>query len=345
MKRVSLSGVPQKKVAIVGVTGIVGQTVLRLLHGRSEFDVCELAASDRCAGRFFGDVCAWHDPDHKAFNEKALVKMIGVSDISAPYVISCVPAHVGQVIEPELAKKGLYVFSNASCFRMDSAVPLIVPEINARHIDLCDQQKWLGSLIKNPNCSVAGIALALAPLLDMQNSMQHISIVTLQAVSGAGYPGLSAMDMLGNSLPDIPGEWQKIAPELQKILSSNGHTFKVPITTHVHRVPVVSGHVATLHIAFQKNVNLQIVQACYHKWNQKYSDLFVMHHHPDRPQVRRDLLPHDMRVHIGQIRHGGHQCMLGMTILSHNLIRGAAGSIIANMDLFMQRENEREKAL
>jgi len=326
------------KVAILGATGLVGQTVLRLLQGHAIFEVCQLSASARCIGQRFDDMCEWRHPCQKALVQNAHIKMVDASEITAPWVISCLPSHIAATIEPMLVQRGLYVFSNASCLRMDPSVPLVIPEINAFRQKMCAEQSGSGCLVKNPNCSVAGIALALAPLIVCGDGMDHISIVTLQSMSGAGYPGLSALDMADNTLPNIPGEWEKIGPEVQKILSTDERVFSVPMTTHVHRVPVTHGHVATVHILFKQSVDPHDVRHCYQQWNHRHPGLFVLHDQQDRPQARRDLLSDDMRVHIGQIRQGGHERMIGMTLLSHNLIRGAAGSVIANMESFLEKK-------
>jgi aspartate-semialdehyde dehydrogenase len=217
---------------------------------------------------------------------------------------------------------------------MSPDIPLLVPEINPHHLSLIDGQKTSGKRVNNPNCSATALACALAPIL-RNHSVRHISIVTLQSVSGAGYPGISSMDILGNTIPNIPGEAPKIVQELQKILGSVTDPLPIPITINVHRVPVLYGHGATIHILF--NDPAPDVVDLYHQFNQNHP-LFVLHDGDDRPQALRDLSHDDMRIHMGPIHTaalGSDASVIALNILSHNLVRGAAGAVLANLACFL----------
>jgi len=338
------------KVAVVGATGVVGQRVLALAQLMPWIQVVELGASISKKGQLFSSACQWRDiapmPDTLAG-----MTCCALEDISAPYVVSCLPSDVAEIYEPLWANKGQHVFSNASAFRMHADVPLLIPEINVSHLALTTGQKTPGKIITNPNCSATGIALAVAPIL-AHGPLAHVSIVTLQSISGAGYPGVASMDILGNTIPDIPGEAEKIVAELQKILGPVGKPLNLPITASVHRVPVLYGHVATLHITLDHGLSATDCHALYASWNTTVGyELFVLHSASDRPQARRDLSENDMRIHIGPIQsganHGGTTHLgeaysgittLRINILSHNLVRGAAGAVLSNLQCFLQMQ-------
>ena len=169
-----------------------------------------------------------------------------MNDISAPYVLSCLPNDVAEIYEPLWAQKGQHVFSNASTFRMSPDIPLLVPEINPDHLSLIDGQKTPGKRVNNPNCSATALACALAPIM-AKHPVRHISIVTLQSISGAGYPGVSSMDILGNTIPHIPGEAPKIVQELQKILGSGDQALGIPITGIVRPPKTSAQSLANVH--------------------------------------------------------------------------------------------------
>ena len=320
-------------VAVVGASGVVGQKLLALSTYLPWIRITEIAGSDARASSLLSS-CPWREilPFPDALSS---LRFCTMDDISAPYVLSCLPSDVAETYEPLWAKRGQHVFSNASTFRMSPEIPLLVPEVNADHLSLVHQQSTPGKRITNPNCSATALACALAPII-RTHQVRHISIVTLQSVSGAGYPGISSMDILGNTIPTIPGEAEKIAMELQKILGSVSQPLSTPITVNVHRVPVLYGHVATIHILLdQATID---VADLYHQIN-KTHPIFVLHDADDRPQARRDLSHFDMRVHIGPIHktalHNQEHAMIGLNILSHNLVRGAAGAVLANLSCFL----------
>ena len=319
-------------VAVVGASGTVGQKVLALSTHLPWMRITEIAGSDTRANTPLSS-CPWREvlPMPKALSSLPFCTM---DDVSAPYILSCLPHDVAEIYEPLWAERGHHVFSNASTFRMFPEIPLLVPEINGHHLSLIDQQKTRGKRVNNPNCSATALACALAPIMT-KHPVRHISIVTLQSVSGAGYPGVSSMDILGNTIPHIPGEAPKIVVELQKILGSGDQALGIPITVNVHRVPVMYGHAATIHILLDQPA--RDVADVYRQFNQTHP-IFALHDGDDRPQALRDLSHDDMRIHIGPIHTaalGSDASVIALNILSHNLVRGAAGAVLANLACFL----------
>ena len=313
-------------VAILGATGVVGQKAIALLSSNPNFEIIELVASNERIGKAYREVCDWREP---------LIRLSDFENLKAEFIISCLPAEIAEKIEPMLAVQGKIVFSNASRFRMEDNIPLLVPEINSQHLSLLKSQTTKGKIITNPNCSAVGISLALAPLMRI-GEIDHVSSITMQSVSGAGYPGVSSLDILGNTIPHIEGEAEKITEETKKILGSTNKAASFAVTTHVHRVPVIYGHTATLHISFKQEVDLNLAIKSYKDWNLLgEEELFILHANLSRPQAIKDLLHDDMRVHISNIRIGDKKNILGLVVLSHNLVRGAAGAVIANMESYL----------
>ncbi len=321
-------------VAILGATGVVGQKVIALLSQNQHFKITELVASNQRVGSTFGEVCEWREQLMPLSTDVASIKLIDINNVSTDLVISCLPPDIADKIEPCLAKQGRFVFSNASAFRMHSNVPLLIPEINLSHLSLMNAQHTTGKIITNPNCAATGIALGVAPLMKL-GTIQHISAVTMQSISGAGYPGVPSLDILCNTIPHIPHEAKKINEEIKKILGSPDEPASFAVTTHVHRVPVTYGHTVTLHITFTHDIRPEWAQYVYSEWNSRYPDLFILYNKEGRPQCIKDLRHNDMRVHIGHICRGDMPNILGLVLLTHNLVRGAAGAVIANMEAFL----------
>lgn len=313
-------------VAILGATGVVGRKAYRLLQNHPMFRVDE--------------VCSRNAVQKSMYDNCSVMPIIHFEDLKSEFILSCLPTDAAPSIEIALAERGKIVFSNASCFRMEPNIPLLIPEINSRHLALLDQQKTPGKIIKNPNCSAVGIALALAPLMHL-SEIQHVSAITMQSISGAGYSGVASMDILGNTIPHIEGEREKISQETKKILGSSTRPANFCITVHVHRIPVMYGHSATLHIKFKSIVSADMARMSYADWNKHHKELFVLHAQEDRPQCLKDLLDDDMRVHIGALRTGEDPTILGLNVLTHNLVRGAAGIAIANMESYLKHKERR----
>jgi aspartate-semialdehyde dehydrogenase len=301
-------------VAVLGATGAVGQKVLALLSKNPVWTLAQLCASDQKAGCLYGDVTSWREP--LPMPDIANIPLRKWSDVCTPYAISCLGNAPALYIEPALRQQGVHISSNASTFRMHADVPLHIQGVNDESLTLLKQQTTPGKLITNPNCSAVGIAMALKPLMSL-GAIDQVYATTLQSLSGAGFSGPYAMDMLGNTQPHIDGEVDKIESEISRLL--NG----LSIQARVHRVPVLYGHTATLYVIFKQPVTLQAVYSVYQ------AEPYCLYKDPYQPQPRC-LLPDDMRVHVGGLSY--REGVLGLTVLTHNLVRGAAGAAIENLN-------------
>jgi len=320
-------------VAILGATGAVGQKLIRLIEAHDHFVISELVASERNSGKSYAEGCTWREstplPKHIA---SMLLK--SPHELTTPLILSVLPAAIALEIEPKLAKAGHWVISNASAFRMHHEVPLVIPEVNSDHLTLLDRQTTTGCIVTNPNCLAIFAALALKPL-SLLGAIEHVSIVTLQAISGAGYSGLSACDIMGNTIPNIPGEEQKIESELLKIFGTTTEPAPFPITVHTNRVPVLHGHSAVLHVRFSRDISEEEVRHVFAEANIKFPDLYHMHLEPFSPQPQLHLHDTDNSAHIGRIKIGDHGRMVGLTVMGHNLVRGAAGAALLNLEAIL----------
>jgi aspartate-semialdehyde dehydrogenase len=319
------------KVAVLGATGTVGQKMIRMLENHPTFEIAELAASERSAGKVYGEITKWREQDDLP-ERIAAMTLKNLDEVTSPYAISSLPASVAREVEPALAGKGVNVVSNASALRMVKNVPLVIPEINAAHLSLLSEQGTSGKIVTNPNCSTVFLALGLAPLIDIA-PIEHVNVVTLQALSGAGYPGVSSNDVIGNIIPFIGNEEDKIETEAKRILGAPHQHQDFSITCHVHRVPVLHGHTVATHVHFKTPVTPEEVEMAYAKWNKKNPGLFKVHTQDDRPQPLRDITNYDQRCHIGRIKQGGTPNIVGFVSQGHNLVRGAAGAALLNLEL------------
>ena len=324
------------RVAILGATGMVGQKAIALLQNHKFLDVTELAASEKNEGKRYGDVVNWKEPLVQLGNPTSDMVLKKATNITEPFVISCLPANVAKEVEQELCDRGHIVFSNASSNRMRDNVPLMVPEINSAHLELLKQQSSSGKIITNPNCATTFLTLALAPLLKL-GKIKHVSVVTMQSVSGAGANGVSSMEILGNIIPFINQEEEKIEAEAKKILGSKEEALDIQILSHVNRVPVLYGHMLVVHVTFDEPTAVEDARDQYSKENQVHPSLYVLHEEQDRPQPRVDLAHDDLRVHIGRFKQGASN-EIGMIVLGNNLVRGAAGATIANIAAYIDWE-------
>lgn len=342
---------PKKyRVGILGATGTVGQRFIQLLEGHPQFEIAALAASDRSAGKVYAEACAWK----LVGNMPDSVKNIEVQPIEPPLdceiVFSSLPSNVARDTELAFARAGYPVISNSSSFRMDEDVPLLIPEINHEHLALIDVQKQNrgfgdGFIVTNPNCSVTAFAPPLAAL-DRKFGVQSVAVTTLQAISGAGYPGVPSMDISGNVLPYIPGEESKVEIEAQKILGKfeNGAIVKADfaVSAQCFRVNVLDGHTASVRVDLKNTATLEeVVEAMrvFPRLDLRSSpEHFIeVTDEPTRPQPRLDI-----------DRGGGMTIVVGRVFpdnifdyrfvsLSHNTVRGAAGSAILNAELLIDK--------
>ncbi|WP_366223697.1 aspartate-semialdehyde dehydrogenase [Chlamydia buteonis] len=317
------------RVAVLGATGLVGQKFVALLHKWFPWHICEVVASETKCSQTYGSVCVWQESLGPMPASMRYVPVRRIEEVESDVVVSFLPEIVAESLESYCLSKGKLIFSNASAYRMHPAVPIVIPEVNPEHFQLVNKQPFPGRIITNSNCCVSGIALALAPLTEL--SIGHVHIVTLQSVSGAGYPGISSMDILGNTIPHIVKEEEKILRETLKILGSNEEPADFPITVTVHRVPVIYGHTLTLHVTFHNTVAIEDILHIYHRKNAEFPETYKLYDSPWHPQARKDLTDDDMRVHIGPVTYGGDSRTIKMNVLIHNLVRGAAGALLMNM--------------
>ena len=340
-------------VAILGATGAVGQTFVRLLADHPWFEVAELAASERSAGRRYGDVARWIEGEMPTALRDAVVQPCDPTAVRSPIVFSALDSSAAGDVEPAFAADGRLVFSNAKNYRMAPDVPLLIPEVNWEHVRLLEAQRaargWSGGLITNANCSVTVAALALAPL-HAAFGVERVFAATMQAVSGAGYPGVPSLDILGNAIPYIADEEPKIEQELRKLLGaySEGAVSEPPIRASVHanRVAVEHGHTICLSVGFARRPTPEEVVRAMRDWRGSeglagYLEAcptaparpIVVTDQTDRPQPRRDVnAGGGMSVVVGRVREDS-LLDVRLVVMGHNTIRGAAGGSILNAEL------------
>ena len=341
-------------VAILGATGMVGQRFVQLLARHPWFRITALASSERSAGKKYKDACHWLLDSEMPLEVGELVVQLTQPPLDAKIIFSALPAHIAREVEPLFADVGYSVCSNASAFRYEEDVPVIIPEINHDHTALLEKQKknrgWKGTLVTSPNCTTSGIALPLKPLHEAFG-IKKIFAVTMQAVSGAGYPGLSFLDIGDNVIPFIGGEEQKIETEtlllLGKIEGSQRIPAKITISAQANRVNVKEGHTICLSLAFaQKPSREEIISVLENfKGIEGMPDLpsvpkqiLIVRQEEDRPQPRKDRHANDgMSVTVGRIR----ACPIldfRMVSVSHNTLRGAASGSILNAELLVVKK-------
>lgn len=345
---------PQKRipVAILGATGTVGQRMIQLLQDHPWFEIVALTGSERTVGRPYGELVNWKLDDAPPAHIARMQVLPSDKVVDLGLAFSALPTDVAAEVEPLWAAQTA-VCSNASTFRATEDVPLIIPEVNPDHLNILDRQRqergWKGCLVTNPNCAAIGVVMALKPLHDAFG-VRTMHVATLQAVSGAGYPGVASLDILDNIIPNIAngGEESKIEAEPLKLLGSvqNGRIQSAPITisAQVTRVPVVDGHTALLSIGFERKPELQEALHVLADFQapelvrglpSSPKQVLIIRSEGDRPQPRRDRdAGQGMSASIGRVR----SCPLldlRMVVLSHNTIRGAAGGAILNGELLV----------
>jgi aspartate-semialdehyde dehydrogenase len=340
------------EVGILGATGMVGQHFIKFLDGHPSFQLTWLGASERSAGKHYADAAKWH-LGGSAPHSIAAIKVEEAKPGNAPKLLfSAMDASVATEIEQAFASAGHVVVSNSKNHRMDSDVPLLVPEINADHLKLIPAQQrargWKGQIVTNPNCSTIVLTMALAPL--RQFGITRVIATTLQAISGAGYPGVPSMDIVANVIPFIGGEEEKMQQETQKILGHCAGDHIEPlaakVSAHCNRVPVVDGHTVTVSVELSSNPGELDLRHAFENFSSvpQERNLPSAPKHPiqympeaDRPQPRKDAeRDRGMATFVGRLR----PCPVfdwKFVALSHNTIRGAAGAAVLNAEL-MQSE-------
>ena len=338
----------------LGATGIVGQRLVKLLSNHPWFELTEVAASERSSGRTYAEAVRWHLETPIPAGARDLVVKGVDPTLNCDFVFSALDSSVAGPVEEDFARAGYPVVSNSKNHRMDADVPLLIPEVNASHLDAIPVQQKnrgydTGFIVTNPNCSTAGLVLVLKPLADAFG-LERIFVVTLQAISGAGYPGVASMDIQGNVVPFISGEEEKMEAEPQKLLGKwDGARFieaGLGISAHCNRVPVLDGHLECVSLGLKKIASLDEVREALQTFevDEELASLPTALLHPvvvvdeeNRPQPRRDVDAGDgMAAVVGRIR----ECPLHdvkLTLLSHNLVRGAAGAALLNAELLAAR--------
>ena len=336
-------------VGVLGATGAVGQRFVQLLAEHPWFDLAVVAASERSAGKSYGEACSWKLDIPMPAAARAMVVQPAEPGLACGVVFSALDAAVAGPVEEAFAAAGYAVLSNARNHRMAGDVPLLVPEVNPDHAGLIKAQRqrrgWTGFIATNPNCSTATLVLALAPL-ERRFGLEAVAVTTLQAISGAGYPGLPSLDILGNVVPFIAGEEEKIERETKKILGKLGDDTITPhpviVSAQTTRVPVVDGHTASVFVTLGSKPDVEEVREAFRTYRglpQEF-ELPSAPVHPtllvdeeDRPQPRLDVnLERGMASVVGRVR----RCELmgyKFIVLGHNTIRGAAGAALLNAEL------------
>ena len=340
------------RVGILGATGAVGQRFIQLLADHPWFEITALAASDRSVGKRYAEAVHWvlDTPIPAALRDEVVVEATpGALRERCQVVFSALPASVAREVEPLFAAAGIPVFSNASAFRMDDDVPLVIPEVNPEHLALVNVQRerrgWRGFIVTNPNCSTIHLVCALKPLHDAFR-VEQVMVTTMQAVSGAGYPGVASLDIMDNLIPYIPREEQKIESEPLKLLGTlvddTIHFARITISAAVHRVPVIDGHTEAVAVKLGVSATLDDVRAALADFRGLPQRLglptapepaIILREEPDRPQPRLDRnAGRGMATTIGRLRPDPI-LDYKFVVLGHNTIRGAAGASILNAEM------------
>jgi aspartate-semialdehyde dehydrogenase len=346
----------RRKVGILGATGMVGQRFIQLLSNHPWFEIAWLAASDRSAGKTYAEACRWKLDTPLPKNIAAMTLQPNVPEGATgelPKIIfAALDSDVALELEPKFAAYGCAVISNSSAFRMVSDVPLVVPEVNADHLSLIETQSWRrekgGYIVTNPNCSAIGLVMALKPL-EERFGIESLFVSTMQAISGAGYPGVPSLDIMGNVVPFIKNEEEKMQEEVGKLLGrlagNKIEMLDAKVSAHCNRVAVEDGHTECVSVKLRTKASKEEILAAW----EEFAPLryFVQDKHlptapdqpveydssVDRPQPRLDRMRgRGMTATVGRLR----ECSLldwKFVVLSHNTIRGAAGAAVLNAEV------------
>lgn len=337
-------------VAVLGATGAVGQAFVRLLASHPWFELAEVAASERSAGKSYGEAARWIGNDAIPPGVASLpVLECDPAKVRSPVVFSALDSSVAGQAEAAFATAGRVVLSNAKNYRMDPDVPLVIAEVNPDHLDVLAAQRkhrgWPGAIVTNGNCAAITAVLPLAPL-HQSFGVKRVFAATMQAVSGAGYPGVASLDILGNVIPYIRDEEPKLEAEIRKFLGvlGDGHIAEAPIgvASHTNRVPVEHGHTVVMSVELERPADIEAVEATVSQWRgapeacglpTSPARALVVTSSPDRPQPRRDVdAGRGMTVTVGRIRPDP-LFHVRLVALAHNVIRGAAGASVLNAEL------------
>jgi aspartate-semialdehyde dehydrogenase len=341
------------RVGILGATGMVGQRFAQLLEDHPQFEITALAASDKSQGKPYSEACTWRLNGAMPLAVRSLVVQPPRPPLDCDLVFSSLPGDIARETENSFAQAGYPVISNSSAFRMDADVPLLIPEVNHDHLALLDQQRRHhasgGFIVTNPNCSTIMLVLALAPL-HVAFGIEATVATTLQALSGAGYPGVASLDILDNVLPYIASEEEKIETETRKILGriidDRIADASIAVSAQCHRVNVMDGHMAAVRVKLRRKPSIAEVRESFESFSSIPQELklysapqqvIVVRDEPDRPQPKLDRdAGNGMTVTIGRLLNDAVMDYR-FVVLSHNTIRGAAGAAILNAELLIAR--------
>jgi len=341
------------KVAVLGATGLVGQRFIQLLVDHPYFELSDLTASERSAGKKYVEVGKWYLDEPMPDKVKDVeVKDTDPKNVDADIVFSALPSSIANEAEPSFAKAGFVVASNASSFRMAEDVPLLIPEVNPNHLDLLDVQRknrgWDGCIMTNPNCSTIMVILSLKPIFD-EFGLKNLFVSTMQGVSGAGYSGVASMGIIDNLIPYIPSEEEKVEEEGMKIFGEfDGNEIKeasFKVSASCNRVPVIDGHTECAFVETERACSLDEVRDAFSNFKAKPQELnlptapknpIIVSEEDDRPQPRLDRMSQGgMAVTVGRIREDPI-VNFKYTVMGHNTIRGAAGASVLNAELLLK---------
>jgi aspartate-semialdehyde dehydrogenase len=335
------------KAAVLGATGMVGQKFIELLEDHPWFRVEAVAASERSVGLRYGELAKWRLPTPIPEAVKDLevlpvdVKAIGGVDV----VYSALPAEEAGRVEEEFARAGYIVFSNASSHRMDDDVPILNPEVNHEHATVIDEQRkrrgWSGAIVTNPNCTTAILTLSLKPVME-EFGIERVFVSTMQALSGAGYPGVPSLDIEDNVIPFIRNEEEKVQRETLKIMGGPGRPADFRVSASCHRVNTTDGHIEAVFVETRREAEVQKVTEAMSRFQGEPQRLglptaprnpIIVRKEEDRPQPRLDRMEgRGMAVVVGRIRIDAGLDGFKYIVLGHNTVRGAAGCSILNSE-------------
>jgi len=336
-------------VGILGATGAVGQRLIQLIDPNPDFEIEALTASESSVGKTYREASKWRIdmpiPDDVAETEVVATEPGAVPD-DVDLIFSSLPSSVGERVEPEFCEAGYVVSSNSSNARSDDDVPLVIPEVNADHMDLIEVQRdergWDGALIKNPNCSTITMVPPLAAL-DEAAGLERIEVATLQAVSGAGYSGVSSMEIIDNAIPHIGKEEKKMETESRKLLGefdgAEVHWHGADVAASCNRIPTIDGHLENVWADTEADISPSAVEDAMTEYPSldlpsSPDQLIEVFDEPDRPQPRMDRnLGDGMTVSVGGVQETTHG--LQFNCLAHNTLRGAAGASVLNGELLV----------
>jgi aspartate-semialdehyde dehydrogenase len=337
-------------IGVLGATGSVGQKFIQLLDDHPFFETVQVMASEKSAGKRYQDAVNWFLPTPIPNKVSKMIVGRCIPNKDIKFVFSGLDASVAGEIETDFARSGYAVVSNAKNHRFDKNVPLLIPEVNPTHLDLVKSQKYNGGMIiTNPNCSTIGLTLALKPLDDAYG-LDEVNVVTMQAVSGAGFPGVSSLSIIDNIVPYIGGEEEKIESEPLKILGNlNNETVTLKtfrMSAQCNRVAVIDGHLESVQVKLKMKTSIEDIIKTWHKFKGEPQILKLptapsqpIHYfgEPDYPQPRlhRDL-ERGMAISVGRLK----ECNLfdyKFVVLSHNTMRGAAGGALLCAELLIKK--------